>query len=143
MKNSIWKVGHTQVTTASPEAIWARWSNVSDWPSEDINLVSARLEGDFVKGSKIIMRPKGSPKSIVVITEVTPNKSFSTVGNIPLGKLKIDHKIAVKNGETTFSHTITLTGPMRGVFAKLVAQKLADNLPNKMQNIATLAEQSK
>jgi len=89
------------------------------------------------------MKLKGSPRSTVTITEATPNKSFSTEGNIPLGKLLIDHKIEVKNGKTTFTHTITLTGPMRGVFAKLVAQKLADNLPSKMQNIANLAQKSK
>lgn len=140
MNKKIWQVSHSETTSASPQAIWSRWSNVSGWPEEDISLEWAKLDGDFAIGSKIIMKPKGFPKSSVTITKVALNKSFSTIGNIPMGKMTIDHKTETQKDKTIFTHTITLTGPMRNIFAKLVAQKMADNLPQKMRNIAKLAE---
>lgn len=140
MNKKTWQVSHSETTTASPQAIWARWSNVSGWPEEDTKLEWSKLDGNFEVGTKIIMKPIGLPKSSVNITKVIPNKAFATEGSIPLGKMIIEHNITTQKGKTVFTHTITLTGPMRKVFAKLVAQKMADNLPQKMRNIAKLAQ---
>lgn len=134
---------HTESTKATASAIWARWTNVAGWPEEDSNLKQASLTGEFQVGSKIVMQPKKAPKSTVVITKVQPNKSFSTEGSIPFGKLIIDHKLSATSGKTDFTHTITVTGPMRALFARLVVQKLAADLPAKMQRLAKLAEQGK
>jgi hypothetical protein len=136
-----WQVSNTVVSSANPKDIWRRWTSVEAWPEEDSNLGSAQLEGEFAVGSKIIMKPKRSPKSTVTIVEVTNNKSFTTEGKIPFGKLTISHNVkSLENSKASFTHTITLTGPMRKLFVKLFAQKLADNLPQKMKNIAKLAE---
>lgn len=137
-----WQTSHTQITSASPEAIWQRWVAVEKWPEEDKNLTWAKLEGDFVVGSKIIMKPAKGPKSAVTITEVTPNKSFSTVGNLPLGKLTISHSIHPQTSGVAFTHTIIVSGLLRKLFVKLFIGKLADDLPEKMKNIARLAEAS-
>ncbi len=142
MNKNIWQVSNTKSTTASSKAIWKRWTAVSEWPEEDNSLEWAKIEGDFAVGTKIIMKPKGFPKSSVVITKLIPNKSYVTTGNIPLGKMTIEHTLVTKNGNTIFTHTISLTGPMRNIFAKFVAQKMADNLPEKMRNIARLAEKN-
>ena len=141
MSKNIWKVSNTTVTTASPQAIWQRWSSVEKWPEEDTNLEWAKLAGGFSVGSIITMKPKSSPKSKVKIIEATPNISFTTQGNIPFGKLVVEHRILQNQaGKTTFKHTISLSGPMRIIFVRMFAQNLANNLPAKMQNIAKLAE---
>lgn len=113
------------------------------WPQEDHNLKSAKLEGGFVVGSKIVMVPTSGPKSTVTITESTPNKSFSTEGKIPFGKLIIAHDVTATDGKTQFTHTITVTGPMRAIFVALVVKKLATDLAAKMQRLAKLAEQGR
>ena len=87
------------------------------------------------------MQPKNAPKSKVVITNVQPNKSFSTEGSIPFGKLIIDHKVSANGGKTEFTHTVTVTGPMQALFVRLVVKKLANDLPDKMKRLAKLAEQ--
>ncbi len=125
-----------------PSNIWVRWIDVEHWPQEDTNLKSARLEGEFAVGSKIVMVPTVGPKSTVTITEVTTNKSFSTEGSIPFGKLIITHSIEQVSGKTRFTHTIKVTGPFRKLFVRMVVQRLADNLPQKMRNIAKLAEKA-
>ena len=137
-----WQFSHTETTKAKPSNIWRRWTDVEHWPQEDTNLKSARLEGEFAVGSKIVMVPTVGPKSTVTITEVTNNKSFSTEGNIPFGKLIITHSIKQVSGKTRFKHTIKVTGPFRKFFVRMVVQRLADNLPQKMRNIAKLAEKA-
>lgn len=140
MSKNEWTTSHTETTSAKPKAIWQHWTNVQDWPKEDKNLESAKLEGDFAVGSYIVMKPKGSPKSKVKITKVIPFEFYSTQGSIPFGKLLFTHKVSEEKGKTSFTHTITVTGPMRGIFVNLVAKKLAKDLPVKMKNIAELAE---
>ncbi len=136
-----WQSTHTQKTAAKPEAIWLQWENVEGWPEEDSNLEWARLEGQFAVGGKIVMKPKSAPKSQVTIKEIVQGKSYTTEGKIPFGKILFAHKVEQSSdGGSVFTHTITLTGPLRNIFVKLFAQKLASNLPEKMQNIARLAE---
>lgn len=137
---NVWTASHTQTTTASPKALWQHYTTVANWPKEDTSLETAQLEGDFVVGSKIVMKPKGAPKSTVTITKVVPMSFYSTQGSIPLGKLLFTHEITKSGKTTSFTHTITVTGPLRKLFVKMVVQKLADNLPTKMTNIAKLAE---
>lgn len=139
-----WAFSHTETTKASPEAVWQHWVNVSNWPTEDKNLKTAELKGAFEVGSKIVMQPTNGPKSSVTITEMVSGQSYSTQGSIPLGKLIFSHHVdKTDDGKTSFTHTITVTGPLRKLFIKLVVQKLADDLPIKMQNIARLAEESR
>lgn len=136
-----WTLSHTETTTATPEAIWQHWANVGNWPAEDKNLKTAELIGSFEVGGKIVMQPTNGPKSTVTITEMEPGKSYATHGNIPLGKLIFSHQVEkASDGKTSFTHTIMVTGPLHKLFVKLVVQKLADDLPVKMQNIARLAE---
>lgn len=137
---NVWSASHTQTTTASPKALWQHYTTVANWPKEDTSLATAKLEGDFAVGSKIVMKPKGAPKSSVTITKVVPMRFYSTQGSIPLGKLLFTHEITQSGKTTSFTHTITITGPLRKLFVKMVAQKLANNLPAKMANIAKIAE---
>jgi hypothetical protein len=90
--SSVITFSHTQATTASPEKVWAHWTDVKSWPKEDANLEWSRLEGAFGVGGKIVMKPKQGPKSVVKITESTPNRSFTAEGSIPLGKLRFRQK---------------------------------------------------
>lgn len=136
-----WRSSNTLSTKAKPEAIWRRWADVAGWPEEDKNLEWARLEGDFAVGGRVVMKPKGAPKSMVVITEMIPGKSYATEGKLPLCNLGISHKVEInEQGLTSFTHTISFHGPLQGLFVKLLGKKLANSLPEKMQNIARLAE---
>lgn len=138
-----WTFSHTETTKAKSGAIWLCWTSVSAWPEEDKNLTNAELVGKFEVGGKIVMQPKKGPKSKVILTEVTPYKSFTAEGKLPLGKLLISHSIqSGKKRNISFTHTITVTGPLRKIFVKLFVRNLANNLPKKMQNIARLAEAS-
>lgn len=83
----MWKSEHTQTAKATPEALWKRWTDVANWSEQDASLESASINGPFAVGSIITLKPKGSPTVKVKLIEVTPFKSFSSTGSLPLAKL--------------------------------------------------------
>ncbi len=141
----MWVFEHTEITTAPPEAIWKRWSNVQLWAEQNKDVEWAKLEGTFIVGSKILIKPKGSPQTSTVITQVTDNKSFTSESKIPFGILRFEHDMKPeknKKGQFEFLHRVTITGPLTFIFRKLFGEKMAKNLPEMMQQLASLAEKS-
>ncbi len=57
----MWPVTHTEITTASPEAIWALWENVPGWIQWDEGLEAIQLDGPFAVGTPGKIRPTGGP----------------------------------------------------------------------------------
>ncbi len=141
----MWKFEHTELTKASPQEIWKRWSKVELWAEQDKDVQWARLEGPFAVGSKILLKPKGSPKTSTYLTEVTVNKSFTSESKIPLGILRFEHEMGKeknKRGQIEFTHRVTITGPLTFFFRKLFGNNMAKGLPEMMQKLAILAEKN-
>jgi hypothetical protein len=138
----MWKFEHTETSAAPPAKIWREWADVAGWPRQNALLESAELKGPFAKGSRIGLRPKKGPASTIEIIEATENRSFVGRGSIPLGELRIEHEVRERSGGgAEFTHRIVLTGPLRGLFVRLFARQMADNLPAMMRTIARLAEE--
>lgn len=58
-----WTFEHTEDTVASPESIWALWSDVTTWPVWDAGVDSVTLEGAFAAGTKGMLKPAGGPRA--------------------------------------------------------------------------------
>ena len=131
---------HTISTTATPETIWKIWTDVSNWKQWDRGLKDARLTGVFTTGSKGKLIPDKGPVSTFVITEVSPNKSYSFKTRIPFGWLIITRSLEVNNGITSFTHDVQFTGLFKKSFGKKLGSKYRQLLPSVMEKIKELAE---
>lgn len=135
----MWKTSHTEIVNSSSRDIWQHWTDVSKWPKQDESLQSAELLGEFKIGSIIILKPKGSPKVKVKLTEVTKDKSFSSIGKLPLAKLRFSHKIKTVKQGVSFTQSIEISGPLSGLFGKMMGNKMASNLEKRMIKLAKIA----
>ena len=133
---------HTASTTAAPEKIWRVWTDVPNWKQWDKGLKEAILNGEFKKGTKGKLVPDKGPRSTFIISELDPGVSYTFKTRIPFGWLIVQRTLEVKDGITHFTHDVEFTGP----FKKLLGKKLGKNyramLPEVMQTIQQLAEQS-
>jgi hypothetical protein len=59
--------------SASPEAVWAVWTNPRIWPGGPIR--SAKIDGDFAVGAKITTRVKGYTPLTSKVTRIERPKS--------------------------------------------------------------------
>lgn len=136
----MWKSEFTKNAQSTPEALWKRWTDVSNWPEQDASLESASINGPFAVGSVITLKPKGSPTVKVKLIEVTPLKSFSSTGSLPLAKLQFDHKAKSEGGKIEFTQSVTISGPLSGLFSKLMGKTMATNLEARMTKLAKLLD---
>jgi hypothetical protein len=136
----MWKSEHTQTAIATPEALWKRWTDVANWPEQDSSLESAGINGPFAVGSVITLKPKGSPTVKVKLIEVTPLQSFSSTGSLPLAKLQFDHKANTTTQGIEFTQSVTISGPLAGLFSNLMGKTMGQNLKARMVKLAALLE---
>src|SRR5437660_1257641 len=63
----MWTKEYSAETTASRQAIWRAWADVSRWPVWNPDIAAIELEGPFAEGSRITMTPIGSDAVELVI----------------------------------------------------------------------------
>ena len=64
---------------ATPEQIFHFYENVSEWSSWDPDVQSSSIDGEFKAGAKGRLKPTKGPEAKIEFTEVTKNKSFTTI----------------------------------------------------------------
>lgn len=140
----MWTKEARQTTSASPEAVWHRWMNVSSWPEQDNGMEAVRLNGPLAVGTKISMKPKDSKETSTIITVLDPKAyRFTSESKIPFGFLKFEHEITSSApGKTEFLHRVSIKGPLTLILRKVFADEMAAGLPKMLANIARLAEQA-
>lgn len=58
----MWTIKVSRKTTAKKEIIWKIWEDVPNWNIWDSEVETAELFGQFQKGTKGILKPKGAQK---------------------------------------------------------------------------------
>lgn len=102
---------HTVTTTATPAAVWARWSDPTDWPSWDEGLAKVTLDGEFVVGARGELTVAGQPPLPYVLTEVRPGQAFTDETAMPGGVLRFSHRIEpAGDGRWRLTHRLEIDG---------------------------------
>ena len=126
----------TQTTTALPESVFKLWVDINHWADYDHGIEWAKLEESFAPGSHYVIKPKGGPKLKATILEVEPSKKFVDVSHLLGANLKFDHTI--DNGSV--SVTMTLSGPLSWVWAKILGKNQQADLEQSTANLIAKAE---
>lgn len=134
-------IAHSSVQTkAYPKDVWYFYQDFKSWPTWDTDVIYVKLDGNFQKGNKGKIKSKGGPEVSFIISELTPNKSFTNVSNLPLTKLIFEHKLEVVNDRTLITHHVEMKGLLSPLFALLIGKKINSTLNESLQNLVKLAE---
>jgi hypothetical protein len=96
--------------------------------------------GPFRVGSKITIKPKGSPAVKVVLKRVDVNRGFESVGKLPLAKLQFIHEVSTEGKQTKFTQSVIISGPLAGLFSRMMGKKMEQNLKARMKKMATMLQ---
>jgi hypothetical protein len=131
---------HTVETTASPDKIWAVWTDVQNWKTWDTGLKEASMNVPFTLNAKGTILSLENRKSTFKIVAFEQGKMYTFKTNLPLGGLYVKRFLEVKNGRTYFTHEVWFSGLTGGVFANMFGEKFKQMLPEVMENIKKIAE---
>lgn len=130
----MWTKSYSIVTKeVTKEQMWKLFSDVNNWPNWDKSVAFAKLDGKFEKGNHFLFQPEGGPKLRLRIEEAIENRNFTDLTFFPLAKMYGEHLLEETRDGLKITTTMKMKGPLGFLWRKVVAQKIADTLPEDMQ----------
>jgi hypothetical protein len=131
------------MSTAPPDAFFARWEDMDTWPEWDAAVAWTRLDGPFAVGTTGELKPKGGPKVRFTIETLVPGSEFTDVSSMPGAKLRIRHLVAVAvddGGLTRVDIEVSLDGPLAWLWRRILGRGIATSTPDGLAQLVVLAE---
>ena len=117
------------------EDIWSVWSDVNSWPKWDNEIEYCDMKNAFIEGSQFILKPMGSPKVKITLSEVVVNERFTDYCKF-LGATMCDtHELEEISEGLRITNTITVTGPLAFLWINLVAKNVAKSVPQQTDRL--------
>ena len=125
---------------ATPEQIFTFYENVSEWSSWDPDVQSSSIDGEFKTGAKGRLKPAKGPEAKIEFTEVTKNKSFTTISKLPLCTMSCEHELVSTSEGTEVAHKVVFSGLLSPLFGRLIGNGIKQGLPATMQGLRNAVE---
>ena len=135
----MWTCEHVVTSDATPAQVWRRYAEPQTWPEWDAATERVTLQGPFAVGSRGRLKPVGALTTRFTLTEVVPEVGFTDVTRLPLARLVFGHRIEATATGSRLTHTVTISGPLSPLFARVIGTGLARDLPRAMHALARLA----
>ena len=126
----------------TPKDIWQIWTDVNNWPTWHGDLDYCKLEGDFVVGNHFMLKPKGVRPVKIVLTEIVDGHYFTDCTSFFGAKMYDTHAMIDTPDGLKLTNKLIVTGPLKWLWIKLVAQNVADTVPEEMESLIQLARGS-
>jgi hypothetical protein len=129
------------VSSAPPDAFFARWEDMDTWPEWDGAVAWTRLDGPFAVGTSGVLKPRGGPKVSFVIETLEPGSEFTDVSSMPGARLRIRHLVAVgDDGRTRVDIEVSIHGPLAWLWGKVLGRGIATSTPEALARLVGVAE---
>jgi len=129
----MWTRSHSITSKeVTKEQMWKLFANVNEWHTWDEGIEYARMQGRFEKGNHFLLKPKGGPEVKIELIEVNENQKFTDVTKFPLAKMYDEHRFDETPEGLKITSTLRVEGILGFVWRKLVAENIANALPQDM-----------
>jgi len=129
----------SRVSSASPEAVWAAWTDVAGWADSD-HIESAEIDGPFRPGAVIRSKAKGLPASKITVTRADRPELWADEARSPGVRMTFDHVIEPVDGGTRLTERVVMRGPLAFVVAPLLRRRLEALFAASVAHVAEVAE---
>ena len=137
----MWAYEETVETSATPEAVWRLWADVSHWNEWDEDIVWARLDGRFESGSRGKLKPRGVPAAGFTLEHVVPLRAYTVEQRLPLARLAFEHELApAADGRTAITQRASISGPLSGLYGRAFGRRMERNFRGIIESLARTAE---
>ncbi len=121
------------------EDIWRIWTDINNWPTWHGDLDYSRLEGDFKVGNHFILKPKGVSPVKIMLTEIVEGHYFTDCTSFFGAKMYDTHAMEETVDGLKLTNKLVVTGPLKWLWIKLVAQNVADTIAEETESLVKIA----
>ena len=140
----MWKKVYSKFySDVSVEQLWKVLTAIDQWPKWHDDLEYCKLSGEFEVGNSFTLKPKNAPSVNVVLTDIVEHKRFTDCTHFFGAKMYNTHTLKSQDGGVVISNEVLVTGPLRWLWIKLVAQNVVNSLPSEFEALVALARKSK
>jgi hypothetical protein len=121
------------------EDVWSLWTDVNGWTKWHGDLDYCKLEGDFAVGNHFELKPKGAPAVKIELVEIEVGRRFSDRTLFPGAQMVDTHELEETPEGLRLTNRLAVSGPLKFLWIKLVAQNVADTVPKENDDLVALA----
>lgn len=121
------------------EDVWRLWTDINNWPTWHGDLDYCKMVGPFEVGNHFLLKPKGVNAVKIVLTHIEEGKKFTDCTTFIGAKMYDTHAMEETPEGLRLSNTLVVTGPLKWLWIKLVAQNVADTVPGETDALINLA----
>ncbi len=137
----MWKREHSKIYQNVDKAkAWQLMIDINNWPTWHDDLEYCKLQGAFEVGSYFILKPKGGPKVKIVLTEIEVERKLTDCTHFFGAKMYDIHEFIEHADGLELKNTLIVTGPLKWLWIKLVAQNVADSVPHENDTLIKLVQ---
>ncbi len=122
------------------EDIWRIWTDINSWPTWHGDLDYCKFDGNFVVGNHFMLKPKGVSPVKIVLTEINEGLNFTDCTSFFGAKMYDTHALEETKHGLLLTNKLIVTGPLKWLWIRLVAQNVADTVPEEMEKLVRLAK---
>jgi hypothetical protein len=120
--------------------VWNVWTDINNWPKWHGDLEYCKMDGPFKAGNHFTLKPKGIKAVKIVLTEIEEDRSFTDCTTFFGAKMYDTHAIEETPYGAWLTNTLIVTGPLKWLWIKLVAQNVADTVPEETEALIALVK---
>lgn len=117
----------------SKDEVWKVWKDIDHWVNWHDDLDYCKLLGKFAVGHFFMLKPKGAPAVKIELTEIVEGVKFTDCTRFFGAKMTDTHELEETEEGLRLTNILTVTGPLKWLWIKLVAQHVADTVPDENQ----------
>ncbi len=137
----MWQKQHTRTYPhVDRKIVWQQLTNINQWPTWHDDLEYCKMEGSFSIGNHFILKPKSMRPVKIKITELNEGYSFTDCTCFFGAKMFDTHTLEETPEGLKLSNTMIVTGPLKWLWIKLVAQHVADTIPQEMDALIKVSK---
>lgn len=136
----MWIKTHTKLYQGvKKEDIWQIWTDVNNWATWHGDLDYCKMEGSFTVGNHFMLKPKGAPAVKIKLIEINEGQQFTDCTKFFGAKMYDTHAMEETPEGLRLTNTLIVKGFLKYLWIKLVAQHVADTVPDEMDALVALA----
>lgn len=138
----MWTKTHSKIYQGiNKKDIWRIWTDVNNWPAWHSDLDYCKMDGSFIVGNHFMLKPKGVPAVKITLVEIDEERAFTDCTKFFGAKMYDTHTTEETPNGLRLTNTLVVTGPLKYLWIKLVAQNIADTVPEEMDSLVKLARE--
>ncbi|HVC78500.1 MAG TPA: SRPBCC family protein [Candidatus Micrarchaeaceae archaeon] len=133
--------GTSVETTASAEAVWRIWSDMSTWRDWNPNVSSMDWQGGFTSGTTGVMNTRAGQHHKMQLLDVQPGRSFALETSVVPGtRFRFNCRVEPGPAKTKLSQMVEVQGPLGPVVGGMMGPQVSKEFGTLLENLAKRAE---